>query len=242
MEWLDNLKEEIAWPYVQAKNWLASADNQTGMWITVIVTAVAALFVYGGLFFGGRAIARAVSDDAIITVVSDNPCLTGKGLVKEWAPPACYDSGHKHVIAATPSEDERITAMTRNNDATTVPKSEQVYNPPCKKDGLPGCTDIIYGKRLLSGIIVTTTFHNDELLTGDGHLQPDYTEIEIDPCNGDSCDNVKEKLCGNVLDDYIPGHKLKLVLNESKQADYDGCYVTNVVQLTFNGNNVRRGK
>jgi hypothetical protein len=239
MEWLDNLKEEIAWPYVQARNWFQTDDNVEAAWIIAIATAVVALFVYGGLFFGGRAIVRAVSTDKTITVVSGNPCLNEKGLVKAWAPSSCYVDGLARTAVQPKTEDERVTAMTRNNDLSVTPTNPDAYNPPCKKDGLPGCSDSIYGKRLLSGIIVTTTFHNDEKVTDGEHLQPDYTEVEIDPCNGDDCENVKEKFCGNVLDQYIPGRRLKLVLNESKQADYNGCYTTDVVTLTFGGDNYR---
>lgn len=245
MEWLDDLKEEIAWPFVQAKNWYdQTEDNRIAVWVTVTFTALLALFVYGGVFFGGRAIVRAVSDDATITVVSGNPCLNEKGLIKAWAPAVCYADKLERTTkypAATTS-DAAVTEMTRNNDASVTPKSDNAYNPPCKKDGLPGCSDSIYGKRLVSGTVYVTTLHNDEKLTEEGHLQPDYTEVEVDPCNGDSCDNVTEKLCGNVLDQYIPGHKIKLVLNESKQADYNGCYTTDVVQLTFGGDYYRPRK
>lgn len=241
----DNFLEEIAWPYIQAKRWYESGDNRWATWALIISTAVLALITYGSLFFGGRAIIRAVSNDTTITVVAGNPCINAKGLVKAFAPAICYEDKNPHpVINPTTREESRLPSMTiRNNDATISSPNDVAYNPPCKKDGLPGCSDSIYGKRLLSGTVYVTNLHNDERLTVDGHLQPDYTEVEVDPCNGDSCENVKEKFCGDVLDWFVPGKRIHVVLNESKQADYNGCYTVEIVTYTFGGDKyARRGR
>jgi hypothetical protein len=234
----DNLKQEMAWPYVQAMNWYErSEDNRVAFWLTTIATCIVTVIFYTGAGLGLRAIVRAVSDDTTITVVSGNPCLNEKGLVKAWAPSSCYVDGLARTAVQPKTEDERITAMTRNNDASVTPTNPGAYNPPCVKDGLPGCTDKVYGKRLLTGVIDTVTFNSDEAQVSDGHLQPDYTEITF--VTSDQEDARKEKFCGNVLDLYTPGRKLKIVLNESKQADYNGCYITDVVRLTFGGDNYR---
>jgi hypothetical protein len=243
MEWLDNLKQEIAYPFVKFQQWYENdEDNRLVFWATTVAACVVTCIFYTAAGLGLRAVVRAVSDDTTITVVSGNPCLNEKGLVKAWAPSSCYVDGLARTAVQPKTEDERITAMTRNNDASVTPTNDNAYNPPCVKDGLPGCTDKVYGKRMVSGIIVSTTLHDDEKLTDDNHLQPDYTEVEIDPCNGGECENVKEKFCGNVLDQFTPGHKIRQVISESKQNDYDGCYVVYPVQLTFGGDYYRPRK
>jgi hypothetical protein len=229
-EWWDNLKEEIYWPIAQIEKWWGLEENQTATWLIVGTTAILALFVYGGLFFGGRRVINALNEDVTITV--NEQCVNAKGLLVVNAPSSCF--APKPTPPApryTPAQEQPQTI--RNNDATISSPNDVAYNPPCVKDGLSGCTDKVYGKRLLTGVIDTVTFNSDERQEADGHLQPDYTEITF--VTSDQEDTRKEKFCGNVLDLYTPGRKLKMVLNESKQADYNGCYTTDVVVLTFGG-------
>jgi hypothetical protein len=233
-EWWDNLKEEIYWPYNQARNWFEIDDNRFGAAVIAITTAVLALFIYFPVFFGGRRVLNALNEETTITVVSGNPCLTEKGLVKTYAPPPCYVDKMKHELVETPKP---IETLFRNNDESVTP-SENAYNPPCKKDGLPGCTDQIYSKRLVEGEIFTATFNSDEKQESDGHLQPDYTEVAFLSLDDSERPN-NEKFCGNVLDHFTPGRKFKMVINESKQSDYNGCYVIDVVQITFGGDYYR---
>jgi hypothetical protein len=237
-EWWDDFKEEMAWPFVQARNWYEeSSDNQTAFWLTTIATCVLTCIIYTGVGLGLRAAVRALSNDATITVVSGNPCLTNKGLVREFAPAPCYDSGHKHEVVM-PAATEQETHTGHEG----VEKAYAVYNPPCKKDGLLGCSDQIYGKRLVDGIVDTVTFNTDEKQTQDNHLQPDYTEVKFLSEHTDEEPPNSEKFCGNVLNRFTPGRRFKMVINESKQADYNGCYTIDVVVLTFGGSPYARRK
>ena len=232
MEWLDNLREELAWPYVQARNWLENEDNRTAVFIIALITAVVAFFLYFGVFFGGRAAVSALKEETMITVVSGNPCLTNKGLVKAYAPPPCYEDklSHPPKFPTTSSPAETVLNGSK-------PESAPVYDPPCFK---PGCSDQIYSKRLVEGEIYTATFNSDKRLTDDDHLQPDYTSVEFLGLGDDEERPNPEKFCGNVLDHFTPGKKFRMVINESKQADYNNCYTIDpTVQLTFGGDTLR---
>lgn len=112
-----------------------------------------------------------------------------------------------------------------------------VYVPPCAKDARSGCGDRVYGKRLLEGIVDTVTFHSSEsaLSTGnDQHLQPDFTEVTLAPAD-DQAQELTEKFCGNVLDQFNPGQSVKRIIKESVLSDYNGCYIIRPVEITFGG-------
>jgi hypothetical protein len=227
----DNFREEMYYPVSVARDWWENEDNVTATRLIAGITAVIALLVYGGLFFGGKAIVRALSDDATITVVGGNvdgnPCLTQKGLVKTYAPAACYEDKNPHPMVIPPH------AGSTSKPAT--PTAETTYNPPCgPKSDAHSCADQIYAKRLLEGEIGVVTFHSDEKTVVDGHLQPDYTEVQFYALHEDE-EVPNEKFCGNVLGKFTPGKKFKMVINESKQSDYNGCYVIDVVTFTFDG-------
>jgi hypothetical protein len=124
-----------------------------------------------------------------------------------------------------------------------APKPKPVYDPPCAlaNRNAYGCVDQVYGKRLVVGVVDTVTFYNDEEQVADGHLQPDYTEVKF-TYSDDEYPPDPEKFCGNTLDKFTPGSKIRMVINESKQSDYNGCYTVEVVTLTFGGNPPRRKK
>ena len=234
MEWLDNLKEEIAYPFVMARQWYeASEDNRTAFWLTTIATCVVTCIFYTAAGLGLRAVVRAVSDNTEIVVVSGNPCINPKGLVKSYAPAACYEDKNPHPV---------INPRTVEPSATTAtPQLKRqanggFYDPPCgPKSDAHACTDQIYSKRLVEGEIYTATFNGDEKRVDDDHLQPDYTEVQFLSLIDDQEAPPNEKFCGNVLDKFTPGKKFKMVINESKQSDYNGCYVIEVVEFTFGG-------
>lgn len=227
MQWLDDMKQEIAYARNAIDNWWSDEDNEFATWLIAGTTAVVALCVYGGLFFGGRAAFMALTEETTITVVNGNRCLTNKGLVKALAPAECYESGAAHQL------------VPRQNDASFFPPSgkpaDPVYNPPCFKDGKPGCTDQIYAKRLVEGEIFTATFNSDEKTVTNDHLQPDFTEVKFLALLDDQVAPDNEKFCGNVLNRFTPGKKFRMVINESKQSDYNGCYLIDVITFTFGG-------
>lgn len=114
-----------------------------------------------------------------------------------------------------------------------------VYAPPCVKDATAGCGDRVYGKRLLEGTVDTVAFHSSEpVLSGsagdDQHLRPDYTEVTLAPLD-DQAQELTEKFCGNVLDQFNPGQHVKRIIKESVLSDYNDCYTVYPVELTFGG-------
>ena len=238
----DNLKEEIYWPISQISKWWEESDNRFATWAIVISTSVAALIVYGTVFFGGRAAISYLMEETTITVESSNPCLTNKGLTKSYAPPACYEDKLSHPPKYPTTSSAAETMLN-----SSKPQTAAVYDPPCApsvtflpRGTVPagkavGCNDQIYSKRLVEGEIYTATFNGDEKLVDDDHLKPDYTEVQFLALQDDMEAPPNEKFCGNVLDKFTPGKKFRMVINESKQSDYNGCYVIEVVEFTFGG-------
>src|SRR5271157_5932790 len=209
----DNFKEEMYYATNAIGNWYKDGDNRFAFWLITIVTCVATCFVYTGVALALRTADHAVSGTLYLTVKQGNPCLAETGLIRDYAPAPCYEDKLDHP----PQHTERANA------AAAFPKnSPPVYDPPCVRDKLPGCTDKIYSKRLVEGLVGTVTFNSDEKATADDHLQPDYTEVKFDS----EYDSVEppnsEKFCGNVLHKFTPGKKIKMVINESKQSDYNG--------------------
>jgi len=218
----DNFKEEMAWPYVQITNWFAIEDNQEAAYWIAGATAFVALLVYSGLFFGGRAAVNAFNDE--VTIAISDQCVNAKGLVAIDAPSTCF----------APKPPAPAPRWTPAAETPQKQKAKAPYDPPCVKDKLPGCTDQIYGKRLVEGLVDTVTFKTDDEQMSDDHLQPDSTEVRFAEYD-DQEPPSSEKFCGNVLHKFTPGKKIKMVINESKQSDYNGCYVIDVVQLSFGG-------
>jgi hypothetical protein len=139
------------------------------------------------------------------------------------------DAEHKQEVAKAP-----------------VPPSEpkEVYDPPCAAGSTPhGCNDRVWGKRLLEGTVWKVTFYGkgpkpykmkdkyDASLPE--HYVPDYTTVEF--YNEGDEEIPSEEFCGNLLDKFAPGQKVKRILLESDLADYNGCYTIYPVIMTFGG-------
>jgi len=226
----DSVKFEFGYAVNAVTNWYNDGDNAGATWVIVVATAIVAFFLYFGVFFGGRAALFALSDQTMITIADGNPCLTNNGLIKAWAPAECYLDKKSRTLQASvsPSPAEQML----NNAKPADP----IYRPPCgpKSDSV-SCTDQVYSKRLVEGEIFTATFNGDEKQINEGHLQPDYTEVKFLALLDDEEAPNNEKFCGNVLDKFTPGKKFHMVISESKQSDYNGCYVIEPVEFTFGG-------
>jgi hypothetical protein len=217
-------KEELAYAKRSISEWYGNYDNRVAAWIIVTVTAVVALVVYGTLFFGGRAAYYGLTEQTVIAIDNDSLCLTTTGKVRRDALPACFDGPNPAVLKQqSASENGQVNA------------NQAVYDPPCVRDGKPGCSDKITGKRLIEGLVGTVTYNSDEKTVDKDHLQPDYTEIKFYAEYDDQQPPDNEKFCGNMLHRFTPGQKIKFVINESKQADYNGCYTIEPILLTFGG-------
>lgn len=229
----DDAKQEFAYAYRSVAEWWYDDDNKTATLIIAVITAVIALFVYSGIYFGGRAAWRGLNEESVITVVNGNPCLTEKGLIKAYAPKECYFDKQ--------SASERFGLMKPTTPTPPPEPKADVqfpYNPPCSLDvPLRVCGDTIYGKFLVEGIVESVEFHDDDLYTKNGHLQPDDTSVTVHTNHGGK---TKVRFCGNLLSRLTPGGSIEMVVNDSEQSDYNGCYTIEPLVYTFKGEHYRK--
>lgn len=121
-------------------------------------------------------------------------------------------------------------------EALTPPKKYYAYEPPCAAGSGPhGCNDRVYGKRLKDGQVWKVTFWGKEASSDKGHWVPDYTRVEF---YNDGDEEIQpEDFCGNMLERFTPGQRVKMILKESDLSEYNGCYTIEVVSITFGGKN-----
>jgi|SRR5271157_1375460 len=136
------------------------------------------------------------------------------------------DADHKQEVAKAPQE----------------PKA--VYDPPCAAGSTPrSCNDRIWGKRLVEGTVWKVTFYGKgpmpyrmkDKYDNDApeHYVPDYTTVEF--YNEGDEQVPSEEFCGNLLDKFSPGQKVKRIIKESDLGDYNGCYMIEPITMTFGG-------
>jgi hypothetical protein len=200
-------------------------QNITPIWVVAAVAALVGVL----LFWGGSAVVNAIVDHPL------DGCLSTAGYVNRDAPARCF-APVRYTQAAT-------TASTASKPAV-----KPVYDPPCAAGSdAHGCNDRIYGKSLVEGTVDTVRFYGDEPnfssddeANTDRHLVPDYTEVTF---LAESDDQQVETLrvCGNQLEHFNPGQRVKRVVKQSTLADYDKCYTLYINFVTFGGKNVAPG-
>jgi hypothetical protein len=210
------------------------ANNKAKAYTSFAVGAALAILC-ASMIWGAIAGISALAGDDYVTVKIDNNCITEKGLVRSNAGSRCFEDGQPHPLLPNGAT---ITTASNNTPSAPAPKkAAPVYDPPCG----PGsnahvCTEQITEKSRVSGRIHTVTYHGEGSAEADlDHVQPDYTEVEYDPCDGDDCEYAQVKFCGNLLDNFEPGKMLNMVVKDSNLTDYDQCYIISVVTLTDGG-------
>ena len=211
--------------------WLGEKISGFWVWVKENKGGVVAVFMLTCLF---NAITWGLIDGIQAGLADDPPlvahdCLSKKGLVRYGASSFCYDESTKPREVAPENQPKKILA-------------QPVYDPPCgPKSDAHFCADRVYSKSQIKGSIDTVTFNGDAPIVEDDHLRPDYTEVSYLP-PWDDAEEQTEKFCGNVMDLFTPGKNLNMVLQETKQSDYNGCHTISVIDYTFGGKRINTVK
>ena len=214
----DGIKNKIE----DFNDWFEDFQNRSVAIVIAVVVGLLTLIACVSVYAMGRILYYGLTSQTTLTIAKDNPCITPNGLVRRYAPSNCYEDKQAHVVPQRAVSVEPVTPQRHDN----------TYEPPCFK---PGCSDKITGKRMVEGEVYTTEFIDDKTNDAGDHLQPDYTNVSFLALHDDEERPDDERFCGNVLDKFTPGQRVRMVINESKQAEYNGCYTIEAVQLTFGG-------
>jgi hypothetical protein len=160
------------------------------------------------------------------------------GVVLLWVAADINKSSNAEKVAEAKAQiaidRKKETEQKKQVAELTPPKKYYAYDPPCAAGSTPhACGDRIWGKRLKDAKVWKVTWYGKSASSDKGHWVPDYTRVEF---YNEGDEQVQpEDFCGNLLDRFAPGQRVRRIIKESDQSEYNGCYTIEVTQYTFGG-------